>query len=331
MAVAKKFQPVPVDAGKVLLGVAQVRLSPPSVRAAGTAVIKAVRQVPDSTISTVTGVDGSTSVKIVVPSTTLSNTGITSTLAASGTYTGTRDGAFIIRVKTLSAAAGATADIFSPTGYVEEDVALPLTNKNLNIESATTSGVLVSGNVTAGGVVGQTFIIPVVSGSAQDSIQTNIICPYSIFSEANESAGALRDSKFSPKVDSQEIFEAGFPAETYSSVITKTSVAVSFTASEFSNTNIDHLRSLMSSVINDSKMGAVACEIMLAASDGTLYSYYVPSAKLETFPEFAPTNSYSAQSWSLNAARQTQVSGGAVVSNTWLTNTKVFYEGDYEH
>lgn len=328
MAVAKKYQPIVKNADGVLIGVAQVRVGKPSIRALGTASIGSVQQVPDSTVRTVTGVDGATSVVVVDAGTTL--TSKTSTLAASGTYTGNYDGAFIVRFTDAT-----TCDIFAPNGYRESGVLMSsLTNKNLKLAAATSSGVLLSGSVTTP-AEGTTFVIPVWSGVALDNAQTGIVCPYSVFLEDSNSVGGLKSSSFTAKIDDIKTLSSGFPEEVAAKVVSKTSVTVSFEALEYSNTNIQYLKDAVNSMINDSKIPAIPIEVVMATHGGDLYSFWVPSATIETVPTYAPGNDFSSFTWTLSAIKQSAsgLAAGAeqVIYDTWLQEANIYTENSYMH
>jgi len=323
----KEYQPRVKDAANVLVGVAQVRVGRPSVRAAGTAAVKAVQFVGTSavTVDTSTG----TSVDIVRPSDM--STGGTmptgGTLAASGTYTGDYDGCFIIRVKDAT-----TVDIYGPNAYKDADVLISaLTNYNMKLAAATTSGALISGTPATSPTAGQTFVVPVWSGTAQDKTQTGIVSPYSMFSGSTESVGGLKSASFSPKLDSVKTLEAGFPSEVYDRIVERTSVEITLEAMEYNNDNIQHLKNMVSQIINESKLPAVPVEVVLRTRGNSLISFFVPNASITQFPSYSPTNDFSSLNWSLGTSKLTEISGATTEYNLWLSNAYTYVELTYTH
>jgi len=323
----KEYQPRVKDAANVLVGVAQVRVGRPSVRAAGTAAVKAVQFVGTSaiTVDTSTG----TSVDIVRPSDM--STGGTlptgCTLAASGTYTGDYDGCFIIRVTDST-----TVDIYGPNAYKDADVAISsLTNYNMKLAAATTSGALISGTPATSPTAGQTFVVPVWSGTAQDKNQTGIVSPYSMFSGSTESVGGLKSASFSPKLESVKTLEAGFPSEVFDRIVERTSVEVAFESFEYTNDNIQYLKNMVSEIINEAKLPSVPVEIVMRTRGNSLISFWINNCSITQFPSYSPISDYSALTWSLGTTKLTEITGATSEYNVWLSNAPIYTELLYTH
>lgn len=319
----KQYQPIVKNAADVLIGVAQVRVGLPSLRDIVVASAGPLQRVTQSTVIT-DETDGVT--QIVRPGTVLS-TGTITTGTVAGVYTGPLDGAFILRFATAT-----TVDVYAPDG--SRDAAVPVASFTagyaLKLEGAAVSGLTLTMTI-ATPAVGDTFILPAWSGTAQNKVQTGIICPYSPFRGSGNSVGAVKSASFSPKVDSVATLEAGFPSEVYDRIVTKTSVGVKFEAQEYMNANLSSLKNMVSMIINESKVGAVPVEIVMRTRGNSLISFWIPNANAENLPEIAPTNDYSSFSWELAGARMTEVAGGSATYNAWLRNTYIYRELQYVH
>ena len=321
MALGVAYQAKVKDSANVLVGIAQVRVGKPSVRAAGTAEIKAAQAVTQSDLL----VDASDGVSKYVKPLSTANTG-TAVITASGTYTGDYDGCFIIRV-----ADATTVDIIAPNGYIDEGVLnSALTSYDMKLAAAVTSGVEVTATITTP-TVKDTYIIPVWSGSAQSKVQTGITSPYSMFRGAAESVGGLKSASFAPKIDDKKELASGFPETVDDTMITKTSVGISFEAQEYTNANMAHLKNLISAAINDSSTSALPVEVVMRTRGNSLVTFWCPSCTIDSFPEFAPQQDYSSFNWSLVAGKMTEVTGETDAYNAVLRNTQVYYEHGYLH
>lgn len=328
----KEYQSQVKDASSVLVGVAQVRVGKPSVRDAGTGVIKAVQFVGTSSI--VTDTSTATSVDVVKPLDM--STGGTlpagCTVAAAGTYSttdGKYDGCFIIR------AVDAThVDIFGPNGYKDAGVLTSVfasAPKDMKLGSSVTSGVTIQGVLATTITAGMTWIVPVWSGAAQDKVQTGIVSPYSMFSGSAESVGGLKSASFTPKIDSIKTLESGFPSEVSDRVIEKTSVDIKFDAFEYNNANIVNLKNMVSQVINDAKLPSVPVEVVMRTRGNQLVTFWVANAGITQFPSYAPQNDFSTLPWELGAAKATEITGESDTMNVWLKLAPIFSELTYKH
>lgn len=331
MALDKRYQGFVKDAGGVLVGVSQIRVGLPSVRAAGvltgSATIKAVQQVPDSTISTVVGTDGSTLVDLVIPGTTITAATASLAMASSGTaYSGAYDGAFIIRYN------GATYDIFAPNGYKDAAVAASAITAgyDMKLAAATMSGAKITGTLTTP-ASGLTFIVPVWSSAATDKVQTGIVCPYSPFLADNNSVGGIVSASWDPQLEDVKKLTSGFPEITIDSIVAKTTVGIKFEAQEYENTNISRLVDMIDSTINKSSLAAISIEVVMRTRGGSLRTFWHPNCALDKLPSIAPTNDYSKLSWEFTAQKQTEIAGESVVYNTWLSNANIYNPLSYLH
>lgn len=329
MADMKQFQPLVKNVGGVLVGVAQVRVGKPSVRDAGTAEVKSVQYV--GTSEKKTDATSGTSVDYIKPLDT--STGGTlpagCTLASGGTYTGEYDGCFIIQ-----ATSATLCDIYAPNGYKDAGVTISSfasTPLDMNLGSGEPSGATIEGVPATTITAGMTWIVPVWSGAAQTKVQTGIISPYSMFSGSAESVGGLKSASFVPKMDSIKTLESGFPSVTVDRIVEKTSVDIKMEAQEFTNANIDNLRSMMSKVINDATISAIPVEVLVRKRDNSIVSFWIPNAGLTQFPEINPQNDFSSLTWELGASQLTEVTGESAIYNTWVNHTPIFSELSYLH
>lgn len=332
----KEYQPVVKNAGGVLVGVAQVRIGKSSIRPAGTAIVGAPQAVTQSNVVT----DVTDGVTKVVKPTNQPNTG-TATIATSATvYTGKYDGCFIIRV--VSAGLTGDIEIFAPNGYrsatVLEGGALTAFAPKMN--STEDSGITITASFN-NHEAGDTWVIPVWTGSAIDRVQTCIVSPYSMFRGSNESVGGLKSASFQPKLDSIKTLESGFPEAVSDRIVTKTSAQLKFESLEYTNTNIKTLRDSISMVINESQLPSVSAEIVMRTRGNDLLTQWVPNAGITSAPTYAPTNDYSTLSWELECVHQTEIMAindfaslsvaELNIFNAWLRNTAIFSELSYIH
>lgn len=317
----KQYQPLVKNAADVIVGVAQIRVGKSSIRDAATAANGVLSVVPQSTLKT-DATNGTT--QIVVPTVTPSTVTIT-THSITGTYTGTQDGCFILRYN------GTTWDIFDPEGNKDAGIGTSTTFTAVSLKHKGGASGLTLSATLAGATSGDTMIIPVWAGTAQDSVQTGIVSPYSPFSGSNESVGGIKSASFNPKVDSTAVLESGFPAVVVDQIITKTSVSISFEAQEYTNAAMGTLRDMISKTINESRLGSVPVEMVCRTRGNKLVSFWIPNCTLASMPTIAPTNDYSSFTWELTGSTLTEVSTGSATYNAWLRNTYIFRELGYIH
>lgn len=324
----KEFQPMVKDAGSVLVGVAQVRVGKPSVRDAGTAVIKNVQFVGTSEKKTDSSV--TPSVDYIKPL-DMSTGGVIPTgmtLVSGGTYTGAYDGCFIIQ-----ATSATLVDIYGPNGYKDAGVTVASlsTATDMKLGLALPSGATITGIPATTITAGMTWIVPVWSGQAQDKVQTGIVSPYSMFAGSAESVGGLKSASFTPKLDSLKTLESGFPSEVQDRLVEKTSVDIKFEGLEYNNANIGYLKNMISQVINEAKLPSCSIEIVARTRGNSLVTFWVPNAGLTQFPSISPTNDYSSLPWELGATKQTEITAESNTYNVWLKNASIFTELTYVH
>lgn len=308
----KEYQAKVKQASNVLVGVAQVRVGKPSVRDAGTAVTGTPQVVVPSTIN---------SAGVLIPdSTSTKSTDVA--ITTGGSYTGDVDGNIIIRSD------GTDLTVYSPQGVATSVSGLSLT-------AETVDGVELTGDFD-GSVEGDTYIVPVWSGSAQNKPQTGIATPYSMFSGSTNSIGGLRSASFSPSLDDVKVLESGFPAEVDDRIVTKTSVKVSFEALEYTNDVMGYLKDMVSSIINDATYAAVPVEVVMRTRGNQLVTFWIPNANLESTPEIAPQDDFSSMTWELGGAKMTEIANptadAAIATyNKWLAAQYIYRELTYVH
>ena len=321
MAIDRSSQPIIASSSSVLVGVAQVRVGKSSIRDAGTASIGTVTAVGQSD-KILSNVDNTTYIvrpKVVyVP-----NTG-TAAITVSGTYTGKWDGCIIIR-----AVDDSNVNIFSPNNYMKTSTGA-LSAYSVETASGTASGLTIDATFS-GMAAGDTWVIPVWSGVAQNRNQTGIVSPYSMFNGSTNSIGGLKSSAFSPKVNSTKKLAVGFPELVVDTVIDSTSVSVSFESLEYTNANMATLKEIMRKIINEGTIAATSCEVVMRTRGNTLVTFWVPSVTMTAFPEYSPTNDFSSVKWELEALKQTQVVGESAYYNAALEESYIYNELLYTH
>lgn len=335
MALDRSTQPIVKDAGGVLVGVAQIRVGLPSMRIAGTAIVGTPVAVGKSN-KVSTALDAT--VYCVKPADVPADNAGTAALSVSGTYTGKVDGSFIIRAVDAS-----NVDVFSPYGYMTTaTVASFATGAVINMVSGTASGLTLTIATPSGIAAGDTWVIPVFSGSALSMSQTGIISPYSLFKGAANSIGGLKSASFAPKIDGVKKLESGFPSYVADQVIDKVSIEMSWAGYEYTNANLQSLKNMMSKVINDGELPAISVEMVMRTRGGKLVAMWVPSATFTSLPTYAPTNDYSDVSFQMTGLKQTEFTtdptGGqlAVAAdlaryNAWLNEAPIYRELTYNH
>lgn len=334
MALDRSTQPIVKDASGVLVGVAQIRVGLPSKRDAGTAITGTPVPVGKSNKVT-TALDATT--YCVKPLNIPADNAGTATLAATGTYTGKVDGSFIIR-----AVDATNVDVFSPYGYmVTATVASFSTPVALNMVSGTVSGLSLAITSPSAIAAGDTWVIPVFTSSALDLSQTGIISPYSLFKGATNSIGGLKSASFQPKIDGVKKLESGFPSYVADQIIDKVSIEMSWAGYEYTNTNLQSLKSMMSKVINDGELPSISVEMVMRTRGGKLVAMWVPSATFTSLPTYAPTNDYSDVSFQMTGLKQTEftvdpttqlsVAADLARYNAWLNEAPIYRELTYSH
>ena len=317
----KDFQPIVKNAGDVLVGVSQIRVGKSSYRPAGTAVVGTPMAASKSKII-IDESDGVT--PIVVPisglSSDVANTWTGQPVTVTGTYTGIYDGCFIVRAGAYNGTLGdvltatGKVEVFAPNGFRTQLTlvagAVASTAINLNNESSPTASGLsfaLDFGATPTAKVGDTWVVPVWSGTAIDRTQTCIVTPFSMFRGANESVGGLKASSFTPKLDSVATLQSGFPSEVMDRIVTKTSAQLSFESFEYTNQNIQVLKDIVSQIINEARMPACPVELVARTRGNTQVSFWIPNAGISNAPTYAPTDDYSTLSWEMEVVSQTEI------------------------
>ncbi len=335
MALDRGTQPIVKNAGGVLVGVAQVRVGLASKRAAGTAVV-GTPVAAGKSVKVATSLDAS--VYCVKPQEVYADNAGTAVLAATGTYSGKIDGAFIVR-----AVDATNVDVFSPYGYMTTATiasfnAAPVA---LNMVSGTASGISLQITTPSAVAAGDTWVIPVFSSSAMDMAQTGIISPYSLFKGATNSVGGVKSATFSPKIDGIKTLSSGFPSYVADQIIDKVSVEMQWNGLEYTNTNLQTLKNMMNKVINEGELPSVSIEFVMRSREGKQISFWVPSATFSSLPSIAPTNDYSDVPYALTGLKQTEfmtdpttqlsVANDLARYNAWLNEAPIYRELNYIH
>lgn len=324
MALDRSNQPIVKDASGVLVGVAQIRVGKPSIRSAGTASVGTAVAVgqSDKLLSTM---DNTT--YFVRPKTVYAANSGTATITVGGTYTAAYDGCIIIR-----AIDATTVNVFAPNNYMKSATLVggALSTYSVEVSSGVASGLTIDASFT-GIAAGDTWVVPVWSGSAQSKNQTGIVSPYSMFSGATNSVGGLKAASFSAKINGVKKLETGFPSIVADQIIDSTSCSVSFEALEYTNSNMNTLKQMMNEIINKGNIASVSLEAVMRTRGGSLVSFWIPTATFTSLPEIAPGNDYSSIKFELEALKQTEVTGESLYYNTALAESYLYSELLYVH
>lgn len=321
MALDRSTQPIVRDSGQTLVGVAQIRVGKPSIRTTATAAVgnpTAVGQ-SDKILST----SDNTTYVVRPKAIYVTNTG-TATITVSGTYTAKWDGCIIIRAVDAS-----NVNVFSPNNYMKT-TAGPLSSYSVETASGVASGLTIDATFS-GMAAGDTWVIPVWSGVAQDKPQTGIVSPYSMFSGSAFSVGGLKSAEVGMKINGVKKLESGFPTVVADQIIDSTSVSVSFEAYEYANTNMNVLKQMMSEIINKGNIAAVSVEAVMRTRGGSLVTFWIPTATFTSLPSLAPTNDFSTVKFELEALKQTEVTGESTYYNAALAESYIYSELLYSH
>ena len=329
------------DSNSVLVGIAQIRIAgQTSIRALGVpaatlaAAASSAVQAVGRSVSTA---DATDPLQFIVRPATIYTanaaanpiTGITG-----ASYSGAVDGCYIVRVGDKSAVADGTTvvtttgkvTIWSTTGVWTE-----VTLTGFAGSSTAIDGLTIAMTLSASYKIGDTWVIPVVSGSAQATNQTGIISPYSMFKGATNSIGGLKDASWDPKIDSIQTLESGFPAQINDQIIAKVSAGIKFGAFEFNSTLALVLRGMLNSAMSTGDIQAVAAEVVFRTRGGSLITYWCPSCTLLDAPTIAPQNDFSTISWNLRVNDQIEAGNTAAAYAAWLRNSQMYYELGYTH
>lgn len=344
------FTPIVRDPNAVLVGIAQIRLAlQTSIRAAGTASTGVFTPVTKAYIYD----DTTTGYPFVRPISGGALTTAPSWTITPSAYTGTVDGCYVIVALTTSTGVmvcpdgkctlitlpatavpctytALTSSVSVPAALRSDAIAATKDWSNALMTTATPGIVLTVSASSAAWSVGDTFVVPVVSASAQNSFQTGIISPYSMFKGAANSVGGLKDASFDPKIDSIQTLESGFPVTVSDEIIAKTSATIKFGAYEFASTVATVLRNMLNAAINAGDVQAVAAEVVFRLRNGNLITYWCPSCTLVNAPNLAPQNDYSTITWELRVNDQSEA-GQAGAYAAALRNSNLYYELTYNH
>ena len=325
------------DSTTALVGIAQVRIATSmSIRPVGTGTL------PTAALTQAVGssfviADASDPTQFIVKPVAayVPNTYATNPATPSGTYVGVVDGCFIIRpgdvatsnVDGATLTAAGKVNVWAPDGTMSS---VTLTG------GAGTTGVVqgvtiaLAFGVTPTAKVGDTWVIPVISGSAQSGSQTGIVSPYSLFKGSTNSCGGLTSSSFDPVLDTVAKLESGFPSSINDQIIAKVSAGLKFNCQEFGNPVVSTLRYIANAAIATGDIVAVAAEIVFRQRSGNLITYWCPSCTMPKVPTIAAKNDFSDVAWELSVNKQVQNSATGAYA-AWLRNTPLYFELQYTH
>ncbi len=332
---SQEYQAKVVSPNSALLGVAQIRIGRPSMRSVSSMVDGTTAastfsntQFNAACHSTVKKDATDNSTYFVVPSyPSKSNTG-TGFPIANGTYTGTVDGCIILRV--TGPTAGVIYDTMGGTTVLTSLASIkdstPVTPVSPEVQGITISGSLT--NV----VVGDTWVLPVYASvtNLQQSKQTNIVTPFSMFSGAANSVGGLKSASFNVKFDKMATMESGIPSSVDDQVVLKSTASIKFSAMEFTNPNVMWLREMAYRTANSGEVSAIAAEVIVRTRGGELVSYWCPNCTLASSPDINPTNDFSEVSFELTVGLPSPAQASGTHA-AWLRNQSLYSEATYIH
>jgi hypothetical protein len=221
------------------------------------------------------------------------------TFTATGTYSGAKDGAFIIT------ATGANAySVVRPDGTTATVAAMVLNTPD-------SLGQGVSATFSATLTADQKFVIPCYSGAAQDDTKTSILSPYSILSRF-DSVGAVQNTSFSVSSTMKD-HTSGSPAKKDATILESSDVTVEVTLEEVkvstsalvagaATTLFD---AILDGAINQTKYFAPVELVAELATGGTPLRFWFPSCQVVPNFEMAPGDDWSGTPFQLKAVRQT--------------------------
>lgn len=354
MALDRSTQPIVKDASGVLVGVAQVRVGRPSIRAIISGVGPTTYQgiIPASKSKKVKAASNQ-AVIVVKPEEVWAPNGLTTLptiTAPTWGYTGKVDGNIIIR----ACATGSTGVVAESAGTAGANVIEvfntygELVTSSLSLASFAFScqGVQFTAAFT-GATVGDTWTIPCWSAGGLNLNQTGIISPFSMFAsnDSSGSVGGLKSASFQPKIDGIKKLESGMPSFVADTIIDKVSVDLSWSGFEYTNSNLLQLKTMIGKVINNGELPAISVEMVMRTRGGSLVRMWVPSCTFTSLPTYAPTNDYSDVSFGLSALKMTEftaittdmgldaLTGGTptklAIYNAWLSEAPLYTELPY--
>lgn len=349
----RSFQPIVKDASGVLVGVAQVRIGQPSLRAA-TTITQATTLTAVGKSSKIAATTNAGEFVVVPDAPSVANAGVVGVAVnIAGAYTGKIDGAFIFRAS-LTATKGKAAEASAVTSATALDIFDPY-GKSIGSATPSTMGTVTAFGMTftlgtfTSAAVGDTWILPVYSTAAQNRPQTSIICPFSTLT-ATDSIGGLKSASFQPKIDGVKKLESGFPSYVADQVIDKVSVDVGWSGYEYTNGKLILLRNMIGRVINSGNLAAISIEMIMRTRGGTAVRMWIPTATFSSLPTYAPTNDYSDIAFQLSALKQSEITpnltnGGTdannsagvdalsaaevITYNAWLSDAPLYSELSY--
>lgn len=269
MARSRDYMPVTKDSSKLLIGLMQVRIGLACPRASATAIMTAA--IPQQATMVVS-------------------------CTASGTYSGTKAGAYIVEIES----GGGTFKWTDPEGNVTTGVSLSATPIVLE------DGVSVAFSAATGATPGDKWVIGVQPTGIISTIQTGIISPYSIL-DKNRSLGALQAAQITGDITVKD-HTSGYPAQKDLVIVEASNITVEVTMEEFGNTINQPLIDAMLDAINTGQVYAFPVEGVAQYADGSLKSFWIPNTNLVPNLQVNPGNDWAGIPFKFEAVAQTGLS-----------------------
>lgn len=275
-------QPMTKDVSNLAIGMFQVRVGKPSRRASGVSLIKAAQKRKNGALWD-----------------DLVNTNPVPT--ATGTYTGSRDGAFVV---TVTDTAGPICSVMEPDGTVTNSV-------DLSTPTLLGDGVTLGFSAVAATnfAVGDVYVVGVYTANAISNDVTGIGSPYSFLTKS-DSVGAIKSASLSTNPTFKEHM-SGFPQVRDLLMLESSTVTISTAIEEMSAATTDLVKgyavSLFDMLFDASVNGTlynVPVEIVANLVTGNTISFWFPNCQVTPESEFAPGLDWANLPFSLEAQVQ---------------------------
>jgi hypothetical protein len=270
MGRSRDYQAVTTDANKLLIGVMQVRVGAPCPRTSGTAYMTAAYPLQTMGVSAVT-------------------------LVASGTYTGDKDGAYIVEIET----GGATYKYTAPDGTSETGQTMATSATDIGDGD----GVLLDFSAATGATVGHKWVIGVKAAGAITATQTNITSVYSCL-DKSFSLGSLQSAQITGDITTKE-HTSGYPAVKDLVITEATNLSVEVNIEEFGNTVTAPLFAAMLDAINTGTVYAYPVECIAQFANGDIKSFWFPNTNLVPNLNINPGTDWAGTPLKFDAVAQT--------------------------
>jgi len=268
MSRSREFMPITKDSTKLLIGLMQVRIGLACPRASVEAYRSAaIAQQKVNPVSCV----------------------------ASGTYTGTKAGSYIVEIE----AGGSTFKWTDPEGNATTGVSLSATAVLLE------DGISVTFSAATGATAGNKWVIGVQPTGIVTAIQTGIISPYSIL-DKTRSVGAVQSAQITGDITVKE-HSSGYPAQKDLVIVEASNITVEVTMEEFGNDVNAPLIEAMLDAINTGQVYAFAVEGVAQFANGDVKSFWIPNTNLVPNFQVNPGNDWAGIPFKFDAVAQTGI------------------------